>query len=113
MRVLVIQLPVRIVDMSVLISGMDNARPRLVVAGLVPLLMREDLSPVLPEVCPEVQETLAVMMAGASRKSFGHEERMPFPKARTRRHDQHRFGPNRLRQVTAHGRPRFHRRIIG
>jgi hypothetical protein len=113
MQVLLIQMPVHVRDTAVVIAALDNARPRLAVAGLVPLLMREDMNPVTLPGNLEVSDIVAIMKAGVSREYTPAEERMPFPKARTRRRDQHRFSTLRLRQFTAHGRPRFHRRQIG
>jgi hypothetical protein len=113
MHVLIIQLPVRVVDMSALIVGVDNARTRMFTPALVPLLMREDLSPVLTDACPEVLDVLAIMTALPSREHTEPQARMSFPKAGTRRRDQHRFSPERERQITTHGRPGFHREIIG
>ena len=46
MKVLLIQMPVHVRDTAAVIAALDNARPRLAVAGLVPLLLREDMTPV-------------------------------------------------------------------
>lgn len=124
MRVLIVQLPVGVLDASVLLVGMNSTRPMLAMASHIPIItltmdrhvpivMLEDLTPVVSKAYLEVSEVLAIMKAGASREDTLPEERMPFPKARTRRRDEHRFSPDRQRRITAHGRPRFYRRQIG
>jgi hypothetical protein len=112
MQVLLIQLPVSVVDLSRFIAMMGGVRSGIVIGEVVPLVMSETLVPVHYH-DPGVLEALALMKTGAFKEVEENEVKMPFPKARTRRRDQHRCSQSRLRQITSHGRPRFHRRVIG